>query len=438
MLELDDIQGLIVQPYAMPCCRCVFLRISDAAGARALLGDLAGEIRTAERWTAKPASCINVGFSHAGLVALGLPEATLATFSEEFRAGIASRAAILGDVGASSPERWDPGMNDRDAHVLFLLSTQTPEVREAETERLVRMAQARGGIPTVALQDLDLEPDLREHFGYRDGFSQPILKGSGMEPIPGQEPLAPGEFVLGYPDEEGEVPGAAIPPELARNGSFLALRKLHQDVAAFRNFLRDNAEDVGSEELMAAKMMGRWRSGAPVVLCPDTDDPELGCDPARTNNFNYDEDPLGFKCPRGAHIRRANPRDALHNSTRHRLMRRGLPYGPRLPEGVLADDGVDRGVIILMINADYGRQFEFIQQVWLNSSNFIGLGPQRDPIAGANDGTTRMTVNRFPLPWRTSPLPRFVTVRGGGYFFLPGIRALRLLAGLTSPEAPPT
>lgn len=437
MLEIEDIQGLIVRPYAMPYCRCVFLRIPDAAGARRLIGDLAGEIVSAKPWDRKPEFCINVGFSHAGLAALGLPPATLAAFPPEFRAGIASRARILGDIGASAPERWDPGMNDRDAHVLFLLSTQTPEIRTRETERLVRIAQTRGGIPTIALQDLDLAPDLREHFGYRDGFSQPIIKGSGMESIPGQEaPLAPGEFVLGYPDEEGDVSGAAIPAALAKNGSFLALRKLHQDVAAFRKFLRDNAKVAGSEEAMAAKMMGRWRGGAPLALSPDKDDVDLACDIARTNNFSYDDDPKGFKCPQGAHIRRVNPRkpnDIRLNTRRHRLMRRGLPYGPRLPEGVLQDDGVDRGVLILMINASYGRQFEFLQQAWINSSEFINLGKERDPITGANEGTTGLTVNRFPVARHTANLPRFVTVRGGGYFFLPGIRALRLLAAGGNP-----
>ncbi len=432
MLEIEEIQGLIVRPYAMPYCRCVFLRILDAEGARQLIKDLVDEITTAKRWDKKPEFCMNVGFSHAGLAAIGLRPAALETFPLEFRNGIASRANILGDVGPSSPEHWDPGINDRDAHVLFLLSTQTPDIRQRETERLVRIAQARGGMATIALQDLDLAQDLREHFGYRDGFSQPIIRGSGMDSIPGEEePLAPGEFVLGYADEEGDIAGAAIPADIARNGSFMALRKLHQDVAAFRKFLRDNANIAGSEEAMAAKMMGRWRGGAPLVLSPDRDDVDLACDIGRTNNFNYDEDPKGFKCPQGAHIRRANPRkpgDVALNTRRHRLMRRGLPYGPRLTEGVLEDDGMDRGVLIMMINSSYGRQFEFIQQAWLNSSAFINLGKERDPIVGVNDGTTGMTVNRFPVAQRTSGLPRFVTVRGGGYFFLPGIRALRGLA----------
>jgi hypothetical protein len=145
VLEIEDIQGLIVRPYAMPCCRCVFLRFSDAAAARALIGDVAGEITNAQPWDHKPAFCMNVGFSYAGLAELGLPEATLAEFPEEFREGIASRAAVLGDVGASGPEHWDPGMNDRDAHAVFLLSTQTPEIRETQSERLSQLARARGG-----------------------------------------------------------------------------------------------------------------------------------------------------------------------------------------------------------------------------------------------------------------------------------------------------
>jgi Dyp-type peroxidase family len=218
------------------------------------------------------------------------------------------------------------------------------------------------------------------------------------------------------------------PALLGRNGSYLVYRKLYQDVAAFRQFLRKEARDPADEELLAAKLMGRWRSGAPLVLAPHADDPALADDPQRNSDFNYvNMDPNGLACPIGAHIRRANPRDSVHGANRNRLIRRGLPYGPPLPEGA-PDDGADRGVAVLFGNASISRQFEFVQRVWLNERKFGGLDNDKDPIAGDNDGCFDMTIQRRPFRRRISGLPRFVTVRGGGYFFAPGIAALRYLA----------
>jgi Dyp-type peroxidase family len=244
--------------------------------------------------------------------------------------------------------------------------------------------------------------------------------------MPGQAgPVAAGEFILGYPDQLGQVAGQALPAPLRRNSTFLVYRKLRQDVAGFRAFLRNRASHPGGEELLAARLLGRWRSGAPLVKAPNADDPVLADDPARVNDFDYErDDPRGLACPLGAHVRRARPRDTVPGRDRHLVIRRGLPYGPALPD-TAPDDGVDRGIIGMMLNTSIERQFEFIQRVWLGDTRFDGLTNDVDPIVGPGGS--------FTIPGRWFPrilegIPRFVTVRGGEYFFLPGIGALRWLA----------
>jgi Dyp-type peroxidase family len=213
----------------------------------------------------------------------------------------------------------------------------------------------------------------------------------------------------------------------------VAFRKLHQRVAEFRRFLKANSTSPEDEELLAAKMMGRWRSGAPLALCPFHDDPELGADPRRNNDFLYEaDDPAGFKTPGGSHIRRTNPRDAsIAGLARiHRMIRRGTAYGSLLPEGVLEDDGADRGIMFAFVGAHPGRQFEFVQSQWINDGVFIGTGNDKDPIIGSPE--VNFTVPRRPVRKRLQGLPQFVVTRGGEYCFMPGLRALRWLANLES------
>ena len=184
---------------------------------------------------------------------------------------------------------------------------------------------------------------------------------------------------------------------------------------------------------MAAKMMGRWRSGAPLALCPFHDDPALGADPHRNNDFLFQEDdPMGFNTPCGSHIRRTNPRDAqIAGMARiHRMIRRGTAYGPLLPEGVMEDDGADRGLMFAFVGAHLGRQFEFVQSEWINDGIFIGAGDDKDPIAGSNSEADGFTVPRKPVRKRLHGIPRFVVTRGGEYCFMPGMRALQWLSDL--------
>jgi deferrochelatase/peroxidase EfeB len=180
--------------------------------------------------------------------------------------------------------------------------------------------------------------------------------------------------------------------------------------------------------------MGRWRSGAPLTLAPEKDDAALGADPQHNNNFNYKhEDPLGYAVPLGSHMRRMNPRDTAANMNRRRMIRRGATYGSFLPEGT-PDDGKERGIAAFVICASLIRQFEFAQNVWVSDRNFHELGNERDPIIGNQDGTLEFKIPKRPIRRKITGLPAFTTVRGGAYFFLPGLKALRWLAALGRPS----
>jgi len=212
----------------------------------------------------------------------------------------------------------------------------------------------------------------------------------------------------------------------------LAYRRMQEHVGAFRQFLQQHGSTPEEQELIAAKLMGRWRSGAPLVLSPNEDDPDLGADPQRNNDFNYAKmDPYGYAVPLGSHIRRMNPRDTAANMNRRRMIRRGGTYGPPLPEGA-PEDGVERGIAAFIGCASLIRQYEFAQNVWANDRAFHELGNERDPIIGTHDGTLEFKIPKRPIRKVIKGLPAFTTVRGGAYFFLPGIRALRYLAGLTT------
>ena len=239
---------------------------------------------------------------------------------------------------------------------------------------------------------------------------------------------------MGYPDELGEVAQRPVPEELRRNGTFLAFRKFYTDVAAFRKYLKEAADSEAEEELIAAKMVGRWRSGAPLVLAPDQDSTELGADLTRNNEFGYSEDMQGLKCPFSAHIRRLNPRDALKDSivnvNLHKFIRRGTNFGEPLPEGSLEDDGKDRGGVFLLIGSYLDRQFEFIQSQWVTNGEFIGQGAEQDPLIGNSQGDGIYTIPQRPIRRRLKGLPQFVRVQGGEYCFMPGLNALKWIASV--------
>jgi Dyp-type peroxidase family len=468
-LEKADVQGLVVSGYArMHHARYVLLRVHDPAEARRRLGELADRLTTAER--AERAGCVNVAFTAAGLGALGLSADELDTFAPPFREGMVTpyRQRVLGDTGPSDPTYWQwghPGATGPSAdrlHVLLLLfAADEAAVRALEDDEVGRLTA--GGTCEV-LRTLRPEPlpgtqSLGkfgvEHFGFADGMSQPVIAGSGQEAGLGgdearRQVVATGEFVLGYANGYGKVtPSPRVQgADFGRNGTYLVVRQLAQDVAGFNRFLAEATGDgTGTRreaaiERLAAKLVGRWRSGASLVRSPHRDDADLAGD----NGFGFAEvDPHGERCPIGAHTRRANPRDGLGGDPRratelanlHRIVRRGRVYGPA-PADPFEDDGEDRGLIFICVNANIDRQFEFIQHTWLNNRHFGALYDEQDPLLGTpspSGGT--FTVPAEPFAGRVPGIPSFVTTRGGAYFFLPGIDALRRLGRLTRPENTP-
>ena len=440
-LEASDIQAIVLRPRPRPYRgEYVILRIDDAGQGREMVRRILPHVAPADEWWVPSLpGWLGISFTFEGLRALGVPQASLDSFPIEFRQGMAARAAILHDVGANGPDNWEYPFGTSDMHVALALYAKDDDSLQ-KVLALARMAHH--DLPQISVvyrMPFGELPEGRNPFGFKDGLHNPHLEGSGPPHAGGETPIKAGEVILGYPDEKGETAQAPIPQELRLNSTFLAFRKFHMDVAAFRRYLRAQASSPEEEELIAAKMVGRWRSGAPLVLAPDHDDPQLGSDPTRNNEFSYADDMKGLKCPFSAHIRRINPRDALKDDVvavnLHHFLRRGTNYGAPLPEGVLEDDGAERGGVFLLIGAHLTRQFEFIQSQWVTDGNFISHGTEQDPLIGNNAGNGVFTIPAKPVRRRLLGLPQFVTVRGGEYCFLPGLRALRWLAELRSSSA---
>lgn len=442
MLDLDDIQHfLMTRPHAF-AARYEFMTFRGPESGHAWLRGILDKVGTARGVKAASEAdtrWVTVAFTWNGLRAMGVDEPSLSTFPDEFREGMAARATILGDTGENHPSTWVGGLESADLHAIVILFARDVEQRDRSAREYDRyLAECRGSerLSSLDLQAIPPYEYSHDHFGYRDRLSQCVVEGTDEVSNPGSGgPLKAGEFFLGYADESGEVPQLPKPEVLSRNGSYIAYRRLQEHVGRFREFLQTHGKTRDEQELIAAKMMGRWRSGAPLVLAPEKDDPELGADPLRNNDFNYKTmDPHGYAVPLGAHIRRMNPRDTATNMSRHRMIRRGGTYGPYLPEDV-PDDGTERGIAAFVGCASLVRQFEFAQNVWVNDPAFHELKNERDPIIGAQDGTFDLTIPKRPVRRKIVGLPAFTTVRGGAYFFLPGIRALRFLASGARPEA---
>jgi Dyp-type peroxidase family len=472
--ELEDIQGIIVRGYgSLKGAYFVLLRIQDAAAAKRWLGELA--VRNGAARPSESETCMNIAFTYPGLDKLGLDREALEMFSGEFREGMAGtehRRRILGDLEECAPELWAWG-GPRTAGVDLLLMLYAAE---GQIEALYQAHAERfpaAGLEVITPLSTIYLPGRKEHFGFHDGIAQPRIEGYD-EPDPPENTVAAGEFILGYPNAYGqytqrpllssaqdrrglllEGPNGSSQRDLGRNGSYLVFRQLRQNVAAFWRTLdaksraADGRQDPAACITMAAKMVGRWPSGAPLVKAPHQDDPVMADD----DRFLYHAaDPHGFNCPLGSHIRRTNPRDALDPNPgsqesidvgkRHRVMRRGRAYGPPVapsmdPTDMLkaGDDGRERGLHFICFNTHIGRQFEFMQHTWVNSPKFDGLYTDDDPLIGdrgaaGKDEAGTFTVQAAPARKRVCGLPRFVHVRGGAYFFMPGIRALRFLAAL--------
>jgi Dyp-type peroxidase family len=445
--DLADIQGLVYSGFAdHTLAGYVFAQLgSDASRSRAWLADLRARVTTAVAEQREPHGRIQVALAPTGLRALGVPDAVLDAFPQEAKLGMPSRARILGD---DDPTTWELGRAEAPLDVLVMVFARD----EAARDRM--LGNERTALETAGAHvypyELSWPLENREHFGFADGLSQPFLPGPHREPRNGDVAVASGEILLGYRNAYNALPQSPHWDglDIGRNGTYLVFRKLAQDVAGFWGWLDARARELSAgdpasaaslRELLAAKLVGRWRSGAPLVLTPDRDDPVFAT-PEKRNAFNYlTADPEGLRCPISSHVRRANPRDARGGSaqdsqevvSRHRILRRGRSYGAPLDDAAARagrDDGIPRGLYFISLQASIARGFEFIQQTWLSAPGFHGLHAEPDPIMGNADGTSHVTIPAQPLRLRLPNVPSVVTVRGGGYFFMPSLSALARLA----------
>jgi Dyp-type peroxidase family len=459
-VETGDVQALVLQGYGkLRAAAYLVLQLGDAASARAWVGSMLPEVTLGG---ARPAgSALNLALTASGLDKLGLPPETVAGFSLEFLEGMTSahRSRLLGDQGAAAPEHWSWGTPDGPDVDALLLLFAPDEVTLSSALRRQRSVLAANGVREVVVLETE-DIGRGEHFGFRDGLSQPAMAGVGRT-APPMHTVAPGEFLLGYANEHGQLPRSPVVPtaddpsdvlprgpeggahDFGRNGSYLVVRTLAQDVGEFWRYAdRMTHGDPVARTALAARMVGRWPSGAPLTRSPDVDRPEL----AEDNDFGYHaDDEAGLGCPLGAHVRRTNPRDSLPPKPgtsdsidvgkRHRLIRRGRTFGPPVtPEAAIGEEpegATERGLHFLALCADIARQFEFISHTWAMNPHFAGLLDDADPLLGghAADGST-FTVQADPLRRRYAGVPAVVTPRGGAYFFLPGARALQYLASL--------
>jgi len=430
-------------------------------------------MRTATADVPSDTTPINVTFTHSGLAALKLNETTLASFPDAFKQGMAARAQRLRDNGPSAPETWEGELGLPSIHGYFtggfagdnlphdesfwkslradVAAFNNPIDPRGELLRFWLRLIFRGlgmGILHIELGQEPYRVDAQgkivndvgrvEHFGFRDGLSQPFVDLGLGDTAPGGgnpsrngtwTPIAPGEIFLNLPDEDNEIQLSPVSDKLRNGSTFLVFRKLEQDVAGFRSFLRRQRRDHEGQEALAAQLVGRWRNGTPLVLSPETS--RVVHNDATLNDFRFAaNDPRGEKCPLGAHIRRVNPRDigGRDEVRRHRILRRGISYGgPLLPEE--GDDVEKRGLLFIAANSRIDLQFEVIQADWINGGEFLGqAGLGRCPLTGAHDGASTDSFLEANAVAPITRVPRFVITRGGDYFFAPGIQALRLIS----------
>lgn len=455
VLDLRDIQAQFGGfDRHWPCGRFYYCRFRSAAAGRRLLARLLPLAHCLDVDSGTDVA-VNVAFTHAGLRALELDATILGSFPPDFRQGMRHRASLNGDEGVDAPENWEPAWRAEPVHLWIGLYARSAAQRDGWCAAFDAWSKQDGEIEIVGEQPVArfyADPAVPmhiddpasnaarayvlEHFGFRDGVSNPAIAGMPPEDPAGGgrlsektgawSPLAAGEFLLGHVDGDGEMPLAPQPESLARNGSFMVLRKLEQDVDAFREYVAATARQagVGADDL-ACRIIGRRRDGTPLV------------DESTLNAFSYADDPDGRRCPLGAHMRRANPRDTMGYGSvlvdRHRILRNGITYGAPVPAGKRQEEinGAEgQGLMFLAFNASFTRQFEFVTQQWIDFGNDLGQGNDRDPLCGRQLPDGRMVVpgdGARPTVF-CNKLRQFVRLRGGDYFFLPGIAAVEALA----------
>lgn len=438
-----------------PVGRFLFLSYASDAAGRRLLQKIT-PLTSFHDLKSDPEVCVNAALTYQGLDMLRLDNEILGSMPDDFREGMRRRAGINGDAGESDPSLWEEIWCEDQVHLWIGVYAKTDgqltewldgfsEWLESEKEISLIGSQDVGRIVSspdtpLYIDDENSQPQkpvLLEHFGFRDGMSNPPVRGlvdkhvtgAGRLDVDGKwHSLAAGEFLLGHVDTNGEIPIAPKPTNFAHNGSFMVLRKLEQDVDLFRKYLKQQAKKLdASADDIASRMIGRRRDGTPLIKGKDDFD------------FRYGGDPEGRACPMGAHIRRTNPRDSFGADfgsllvDRHRILRRAITYGKLVPSGkrqktINGEDG--QGLMFLVLNASISRQFEFVQQQWVNYGNEFNQGNDRDPIIGLQMGGGQMVIpgQGERKTMICDDIKQFVRCKGGDYFFLPSVSTMTALA----------
>jgi Dyp-type peroxidase family len=494
IFQTDDIQGDILVGLLKRVEKFVFFTVGtgeeDKAAFRTFLSTL--QITTMQECLRQRAAVaaskaagstallstpgLNIAFTRSGLEVLGADEFA----ADEFNAGMAASRDGLADP---DPAGWTILGPNQPVDGVFLVTGAT----EAEVDNVIalRLAPAAAnGWTHVHTEVGTVRPDPvagHEHFGYADGVSQPAVRGqvapgvpldptTGSDPDqaePGRDLLWPGEFIFGYP---GQDPGAAEfteqgpPPDpdtdFTRNGAFLVFRRLTQQVPEFDLSVKAAAVAIRADiippggepsaDLVGAQLVGRWKSGAPLINAPHADDPAVAEGTVGALDFEFDGDREGLLCPWAAHIRKAYPRDDVrHNvgptrtavdaaeafTQTHRMMRRGIAFGPELTaaEALAGTTTQQRGLLFACYVTNIFDQFEFVQQFWVNDPTFVQPDSGVDAVIGQSltDATLPFT---FGMPFvnsgdkATRELGRFVHMEGGEYFFAPSLTTIGALA----------
>jgi Dyp-type peroxidase family len=488
-VDFREVQGILRFGYGR-LREAVFLllNIRDLDAARQWLAS--APISDAVACETAPLTALQVAFTSQGLLRLGISEEVWGGFSIEFRAGMSAepgRSRLLGDLGANAPEHWAWGGPGREPHMMIMLYAQPGHLNEwIKTTQGEQWENAFEVLASLSTSDMGG----KEPFGFSDGLSQPTVDWeSAKHPSTIETEYSNvcclGEFVLGYPNEYGRYtdrpilkensPGSELLPpavdatgmrDLGKDGSYLVVRTLEQDVPGFWRFAQESAGiDASARDAFASAMVGRTRDGMPLVGTRPEPIPGVAADASAQNQFTFDEDPKGVRCPFGSHVRRANPRNAdlptppahglekalqyvglgkrtLQSDAKasvrfHRILRRGREFGtPISVEDALKsrDDNSSRGLHFMCLVANISRQFEFLQGAWMMSSKFDAMTDESDPLLGNRESVAGAVTDIFCRPQDSGicrsvrGLPRFTTVRGGGYFFLPSLSAIRYLA----------
>jgi len=455
-LDLDDIQGNILRGYRMNNVRHMALTFGTGRGACNLLGllvngnaDIAPQLTTASTWTETPRYCLNIGVTAAGLKVLGVSDSIMSCFPETFLDGPSVNPGALGDDGPSAPENWILG-GTQDPEVHAMLSLHTNENISPTVDELSAWLQAlciQNDIDITLQRDGEAFPDDYVHFNLKDNIAQPHVCGAPGKDKPDMQPASDtGEFLLGK-DYVNQFRGnfiADLPGRLADNSTYGAFRILKQEVFRFESFIQNSGAKYNMDpELIAAKMVGRWRNGTPLIKSPEEN---IELPEEQLNDFDYcptEDNPMylddsdGFRCPIGAHIRRMNPRSSLVMGKPHtrRIIRRNMPYGPAIKPGDQPDD-IERGLIGYFICGDLEMQFEFLQKIWANLDIATsGIRGTRDPVIGAQPAIGGQFIIRtkdFRDPIIFDDVPRMVVTRGSVYCLIPSVTGLKFLSGLSS------